>query len=132
MKTDQRLHAARVSDAPPDCPGPNRCHESSWCPDCDVTSHGPCHVRAAGGHCDRHPSSAVASRHLNTLTDDLAAVDAEIATTETQRRRVALHLESLDARLAGRRLERRYIAAAMEQAQADLAAAQADESRGVR
>ena len=62
------------------CPGVGRCHGPwSWCPDCDVTSAGPCDMRARGERCDAHPSSAVLRPQLEDARHEVACLDEDTA-----------------------------------------------------
>jgi len=62
------------------CPGVGRCHGPiSWCPDCDVTSTGPCDMRARGERCDVHQGSAVLRPLLEEARHEAACLDHDTA-----------------------------------------------------
>jgi hypothetical protein len=110
-----------------ECPGVGKCHNASWCADCDVTALGPCDVRARGERCDAHPSAAALRPLLEEARHDVdcagqdagnAAAAARVAEREAQRRRA-------DANRFERRLRRAE--SEMRELQTKLTAALADE-----
>lgn len=109
------------------CPGPGRCHIASWCPDCDVGSHGPCDIRARGEQCDRHPSVAVVRDKIATAKHELLCLDEDLCVALIELRNAEEIAVRLRTKADGIRRDHTRAAEDVEELESVLAAAQRDE-----
>ncbi len=109
------------------CPGAGRCHNASWCAECEISDHGPCDARARGERCDRHPASRLTRPLLERARHELACAFEDLGEAE----RLARIAEAEAARLRERaRLAKGAhdrLAGEVAELQAELSAALADE-----
>lgn len=110
-----------------ECPGVGKCHNASWCADCDVTALGPCDARARGERCDRHPGSDVLRPLLEEVRHAAACADLDAAEALTKARaaEAVARRQRDEANRLERQLQRRHCEAGALQAK--LTAALADE-----
>jgi len=112
------------------CSGAGRCHGPvSWCPDCDVTRHGPCDVRARGERCDSHPSAASLEPLLAQAEHEALCADEDAGRAEHEARKA----EAIAAKLRDTAKARWATLAArqaeVEELRRSLDAARADDAR---
>lgn len=112
------------------CPGAGRCHNASWCAECEISYHGPCDARARGERCDRHPASAVTRPQLERARHKLACADEDLGEAERLARIAEREAGRLRERAGFARVEHARRLAEVEELQAALTAALRDELPG--